>query len=117
MSQNDLIFHPEENRYETKQKQPVEYITEENFKIEFEPVIERFKQEIEKNNIKYIPQNMKNEVNEYINQRLFDLSISRPKSRVNWGIPVPGSENKQTIYVWFEALLNYITIIGIKYNY
>jgi len=40
-----------------------------------------------------------------------DISISRDKNVVPWGIPVPGDET-QTIYVWFEALLNYIFIAG-----
>jgi len=40
-----------------------------------------------------------------------DLSISRPKSRVKWGVPVPGDE-EQTIYVWVDALINYLTVLG-----
>lgn len=46
---------------------------------------------------------------------LADLSISRPRSRVPWGVPVPGTdaenleENVDTMYVWFEALANYLT--------
>ncbi|KAK8864207.1 methionine-tRNA ligase [Kwoniella newhampshirensis] len=44
-------------------------------------------------------------------QSLEDLSVSRPKSRVKWGITVPGDE-EQTIYVWVDALINYITVTG-----
>lgn len=40
-----------------------------------------------------------------------DLSISRPRSRVRWGVPVPGDPN-QTIYVWVDALINYLTVLG-----
>lgn len=40
-----------------------------------------------------------------------DLSISRPKSRVRWGVPVPGDPD-QTVYVWVDALINYITVLG-----
>jgi len=40
-----------------------------------------------------------------------DLSISRPASRVSWGVPVPG-DPEQTIYVWVDALINYITVLG-----
>lgn len=40
-----------------------------------------------------------------------DLSISRPKSRVRWGVPVPGDDT-QTIYVWVDALINYLTVLG-----
>lgn len=46
-----------------------------------------------------------------INSGLDDISISRPKDKISWGIPVPGDEN-QIMYVWFEALLNYITVLG-----
>ena len=42
---------------------------------------------------------------------LKDISISRPKTSVDWGITVPGDDS-QVIYVWFDALLNYITVLG-----
>lgn len=40
-----------------------------------------------------------------------ELSISRPASRVRWGVPVPGDPD-QTIYVWVDALINYLTVAG-----
>lgn len=40
-----------------------------------------------------------------------ELSISRPQMRVKWGVPVPG-DPEQTIYVWVDALINYITVLG-----
>ncbi|KAG5731989.1 hypothetical protein E4T56_gene18290 [Termitomyces sp. T112] len=46
---------------------------------------------------------------------LEDLSVSRPSSRLSWGIPVPG-DPEQTIYVWFEALLVYLSGIGHPWN-
>ena len=46
-----------------------------------------------------------------INDGLEDISISRPKEKINWGIPVPGDKS-QVMYVWFEALMNYITVLG-----
>lgn len=49
------------------------------------------------------------------NGKLDDLSISRPSSRLKWGIPVPG-DNTQTIYVWFDALINYITSSGFPWR-
>jgi hypothetical protein len=42
---------------------------------------------------------------------LEDLSVSRPASRVKWGVPVPG-DSEQTIYVWVDALVNYATVVG-----
>lgn len=46
-----------------------------------------------------------------IEEGLEDLSVSRPKARLHWGIPVPGDDT-QTIYVWLDALVNYLTVAG-----
>ncbi|KAK6529701.1 methionyl-tRNA synthetase [Arthrobotrys megalospora] len=46
-----------------------------------------------------------------VSRGLEDLSISRPKERLQWGIPVPGDPS-QTIYVWLDALVNYLTFTG-----
>ena len=62
-----------------------------------------------KNNPKFIqPEHRKNEVLGFLNQPLADLCISRPKTRLNWGIDLPFDSNYVT-YVWFDALINYIT--------
>lgn len=45
------------------------------------------------------------------NDSLPDVSVSRPTSRVHWGIDVPGDDS-QTIYVWMDALVNYLTATG-----
>lgn len=45
------------------------------------------------------------------NGTLEDISVSRPRSRLTWGIPVPGDE-EHTIYVWIDALINYLTVTG-----
>ena len=50
-------------------------------------------------------------MNELLNSPLEDLSISRPANRLNWSIAVPNDES-QKIYVWFDALLNYLTATG-----
>ena len=46
---------------------------------------------------------------------LEDISISRPRSRLSWGIEVPGDPD-QTIYVWFDALVNYLTVTGYPWS-
>lgn len=46
-----------------------------------------------------------------IREGLADLSVSRPRSRLQWGIPVPNDET-HTIYVWLDALTNYLTVAG-----
>ena len=63
-------------------------------------------------NPKFIqPEHRKNEILGFLNQPLNDLCISRPKSRLNWGIELPFDSGYVT-YVWFDALINYITAPG-----
>lgn len=57
------------------------------------------------------PERYKNEVLSFLKEPLEDLCISRPKSRLNWGITLPFDENYVT-YVWFDALINYISALG-----
>lgn len=60
------------------------------------------------------PDFRRNEVLGFLKQPLGDLCISRPKSRLSWGIPLPFDED-YVCYVWFDALINYISAIG--YNH
>ncbi len=57
------------------------------------------------------PERYKNEVLSFLKEPLEDLCISRPKSRLSWGITLPFDENYVT-YVWFDALINYISALG-----
>src|SRR5258708_355517 len=57
------------------------------------------------------PEARRNEVRSFVRGGLQDLAVSRLKSSVSWGIPVPDDPD-HTMYVWFEALINYITAIG-----
>jgi methionyl-tRNA synthetase len=57
------------------------------------------------------PETRRNEVTSFVRGGLQDLSVSRLKSSVSWGVPVPG-DPEHTMYVWFDALTNYITAIG-----
>jgi methionyl-tRNA synthetase len=57
------------------------------------------------------PEARRNEVTSFVAGGLQDLSVSRLKTSVSWGIPVPDDPN-HTMYVWFDALSNYITAIG-----
>ena len=57
------------------------------------------------------PERYKNEVLSFLKEPLEDLCISRPKSRLNWGITLPFDENFVT-YVWFDALINYVSAMG-----
>ena len=57
------------------------------------------------------PERYRNEVLGFLREPLQDLSISRPKSRLAWGIPLP-FDDKYVTYVWFDALINYVSAIG-----
>lgn len=57
------------------------------------------------------PEARRNEVMSFVRGGLQDVSISRLKSSVGWGIPVPGDPS-HTVYIWFDALINYITALG-----
>jgi len=61
------------------------------------------------------PESRKNEIISFLKNDLQDLCISRPKKRLSWGIELP-FDNDYVTYVWFDALLNYISAIGWKSN-
>ena len=61
------------------------------------------------------PVTRRNEILGFLRQPLGDLCISRPKARVAWGIPLPFDQDYVT-YVWFDALLNYVTAAGYLSN-
>ncbi len=58
------------------------------------------------------PERYRNEVLAFLRDPLEDLCISRPKSRLQWGIPLPFDESYVT-YVWFDALINYVSALGL----
>src|SRR5690606_37946684 len=62
-----------------------------------------------------VPESRKNEFLELIKNGLQDVSVSRPKKSLTWGIPVP-NDPSQVMYVWLDALANYITVIGYPDN-
>lgn len=59
------------------------------------------------------PENRRNETLGFLRQPLSDLCISRPKSRLSWGIEIP-FDREYVTYVWFDALLNYATAVGLR---
>ena len=85
--------------------------SEENYFFKLASYAPQVKELIEKDIFKVSPENKKKEILNKINNGVEDLSISR--ANVTWGIPIPW-DSQQTIYVWFEALLNYWTAPQIK---
>ncbi len=90
---------------------PYEELTEENYFFKLSAFTAKIKQAIETDELRVIPDSRKNEILSVINDGLEDISISRPKDKISWGIAVP-DDTEQVMYVWFEALMNYITVLG-----
>lgn len=92
-------------------KRPLEEITEKNWFFRLSKYNEWLKKYI-KNHPAFIkPSSRQNEVLGLLDKPLEDLCISRPKERLSWGIPLP-FDKEYVNYVWFDALLNYITAPG-----
>jgi methionyl-tRNA synthetase len=86
-----------------------ETVSEENYFFKLS-ALERKLLELYEQNPQFVrPETRRNEVISFVRSGLKDLSISR--TSIDWGIPVPGDE-KHVIYVWMDALANYITAIG-----
>jgi methionyl-tRNA synthetase len=88
-----------------------EKVEEENYFFALSKYEDYLKNLFEKNPDFVYPKNSYNEAYEMLKRGLEDVSISRPKSRLPWGVPVPGDED-HVMYVWFDALTNYLTALG-----
>jgi len=89
----------------------LEIIEEENYFFKFSALQEKLL-ELYKNNPEFVVPNKRfNEIKSFVEMGLEDFSISRLKSKMPWGVPVPGDDN-QVMYVWFDALTNYISTLG-----
>ncbi len=95
-------------------KEP-EIVEEENYFFRFSKYSDKLKKAILKNEIEIVPETKKKEALNIIEQGLEDISCSRLKENVKWGIPVP-DDDSQIIYIWFEALINYISALGYAEN-
>jgi methionyl-tRNA synthetase len=89
----------------------VEWLKEKNYFFKMAKYADQLRAWIEDNPDFLQPANRKNEVLGYLKKEVSDLCISRPKTRLPWGIPLP-FDSAFVTYVWFDALLNYCTAIG-----
>lgn len=89
----------------------IEVIEEQNYFFKFsryqKPLLEFYKQ----NPNFVIPEGKFNEIKSFVENGLQDFSISRLKEKMPWGIDVP-NDSTQVMYVWFDALINYISTLG-----
>jgi methionyl-tRNA synthetase len=93
----------------------LEFIEEENYFFRFskyqKPLLDLYK----KNPKIVVPESRLNEIRAFVERGLEDFSISRLASKMSWGVEVPG-DDKQVMYVWFDALVNYISTLGWPQN-
>lgn len=89
-----------------------EIVEEENYFFKLSNYQKQLEELIQNDDLKIIPEYRKNEVLSFIRHGLEDFSISRSQERAcNWGVPVP-NDSSQIMYVWVDALSNYITALG-----
>ena len=93
----------------------IKKIKEKNYFFRMSKYQKKLIEHINSNENFILPKSRKNEILGFLKNDLNDLCISRPKSRLSWGIELPFDSNYVT-YVWFDALINYITAPGYLEN-
>lgn len=91
-------------------KRPVEAVEEENYFFKLSNYQTYLEEYLSQPNV-IVPEWRREEALKFVQGGLEDFSISRQKSRMDWGISVPGDE-EHVMYVWFDALTNYISTLG-----
>ena len=112
-SVSEEIFYKEKDLIDGKSPQgkPVEKITETNYFFKMSQFKNKLLQHLENHPDFIYPSTRQNEVLNFV-KNLEDLCISRPQSRLKWGIPLP-FDSDYVVYVWVDALLNYIFGAGL----
>ena len=111
------LYSVSEERFVTEKEvdegdfRQIKKLKEKNYFFRMSNYQDRLIQHIEDHPEFIKPETRKNEIMGFLRKPLNDLCISRPKSRLSWGIEIPFDSDYVT-YVWFDALLNYITAIG-----
>jgi methionyl-tRNA synthetase len=90
---------------------PFEQLKEDNYYLKTSAFTEQIRTAIETGAMKIVPDFRKKEFLELVKDGVQDVSISRPRKNLSWGVPVPGDPD-QVMYVWLDALANYITVLG-----
>ena len=89
----------------------IEIIEEENYFFRYSKYQKKLLDFYKKNPEFVVPESRFNEIKEFTEKGLEDFSISRLKEKMPWGVSVPG-DDKHVMYVWFDALVNYISCLG-----
>jgi methionyl-tRNA synthetase len=89
----------------------IEIIEEENYFFKFSKYQKNLLDLYEQHPEFVVPEGKLREIKSFVSDGLQDFSVSRLKEKMPWGIPVP-NDDKQVMYVWFDALINYISTLG-----
>ncbi len=96
-------------------KRAPKLLKEKNYFFKLSKYSTQVKEAIASDRVQILPESRKKEMLNLIGDELHDVSFSRPKSQLPWGVDVPGDED-QVMYVWCDALSNYISAIGYEEN-
>ncbi|XP_055378940.1 methionine--tRNA ligase, mitochondrial [Condylostylus longicornis] len=110
LTDSQMKINSDGSRISIESGHPCEWTEESNYMF----MLSKFQEDVVhwiKSGNKIKPEKFEKILLDYLTEPLPDLSISRPTSRVHWGITVP-EDDSQTIYVWLDALVNYLTCIG-----
>jgi len=89
----------------------LDFIEEENYFFKFSAFGDKLLKLYKDNPEFVVPKKRLNEISAFVERGLQDFSVSRVADKMSWGVPVPGDET-QVMYVWFDALTNYISTLG-----
>ncbi|XP_040581477.1 methionine--tRNA ligase, mitochondrial [Lepeophtheirus salmonis] len=104
---------PNNNKIAKETSNPLEWVEEENYVFRIGPYLPQIRKWLQTSVHPKMFLSAFSE--EYLHNEDLRVSISRPSSRLQWGIPVP-NDPSQTIYVWVDALANYLTALGFPDN-
>lgn len=101
----------EDNKCPIHPNMEIEFIDEENYFFRFSKYQQALLDLYKANPNFVVPSSRLGEITKFVEGGLQDFSISRLKEKMPWGVPVP-DDDEQVMYVWFDALVNYISTIG-----
>jgi len=91
-------------------QKPYQKLTEKNYYLRMADFRDTIRAKIESDEMQILPEFRKQEMLKLLEDTP-DISISRPRKQLSWGVPVPGDDS-QVMYVWIDALSNYVTVLG-----
>ena len=112
-TEKDVVDGPDGTKLCPASGLPVEWVEEENYFFKMGDFAEELRQWVADHPDWIKPESRRNELLGALKKEVGDLCISRPKTRLPWGIPIPFDEDYVT-YVWFDALINYISAVGYR---